>query len=224
MYLREVKSSDARSLFALITKDPKVEEYISPPPPSENAFAGFIIWSHRERAAGRAICFAVVPSGQKRAVGLFQVRALEPGFFIAEWGFALGSAFWSTGIFEEAATLVADFAFDVLGAHRIEGRAAKSNVRANAALTKIGAVGEAILKGALQRDRKYHEQLLWTIIREEWTERRGARHPFSVQAVEKKIQHAIREVQAQLAATAPPRSSSGARLYPFFIGGHTGRR
>jgi RimJ/RimL family protein N-acetyltransferase len=207
-------------LFALISDDPKVEQYISAPPPSAAAFAGFIAWSHRERAAGKAVCFAVVPSGLKHAVGLFQVRALEPGFFIAEWGFALGSAFWSTGMFEEAAALVADFAFDVLGAHRIEGRAATANARGNGALLKIGAVSEAVLKRALEREGAYQEQLLWTIIREEWRERRtDGRERFSARGAERKIQMAIREVQAQLAATAPQKASLHVQLYPFFVGG-----
>jgi len=68
--LREVASSDAHSLFALISNDPKVEQYISVPPPSAAAFTGFIAWSHRERAAGKGVCFAVVPNGLKQAVGL----------------------------------------------------------------------------------------------------------------------------------------------------------
>jgi ribosomal-protein-alanine N-acetyltransferase len=224
VYLREVAAGDAHSLFTLITDDPKVDEYISPPPPSEGAFAGFIDWSQRERAAGRGVCFAVVPHGLEQAVGLFQVRALEPTFFTAEWGFALGSSFWSTGMFEEAATLVADFAFDVLGAFRIEGRAATVNGRGNGALTKIGAVSEAILKDAFGRDGTWHEQLLWSIIREEWKERRtGARERISVPDAQQRIQQAIREFEAQLAATAPPKPPGRDPLYPFFISGRPPR-
>ena len=220
MSLREVAVRDAHSLFALISSDPKVQQYISPPPPSENAFAGFIAWSHQERAAGRSVCFAVVPRGLRRAVGLFQLRALALDFFIAEWGFALGSAFWSTGIFSEAAHLVADFAFDVLGAHRIEGRAATANARGNGALLKIGATSEAVLKDALEREGAYHEQLLWTIIREEWKERPSVeRERFSADDVQQRIRQAIERCQAQLIATAPLRSSMRVRPFPFFIGG-----
>lgn len=218
--LREVALRDAHSLFALISTDPKVQQYISPPPPSERAFAGFIVWSHRERAAGRAVCFAVVPRGSRRAVGLFQVRALEPTFFIAEWGFALGSAFWSTGIFAEAARLVATFAFDTLGVHRLEGRAATANARGNGALTKIGASSEAVLKNALERDGAYHEQLLWTLIREDWeSSRAAAREPFSADDVRRRIRQALVAFQTELVAAAPPKGSPRLRPYPFFIGG-----
>jgi hypothetical protein len=29
-----------------------------------------------------------------QAIGLFQLRSLEPTFETAEWGFAIGTAFW----------------------------------------------------------------------------------------------------------------------------------
>jgi RimJ/RimL family protein N-acetyltransferase len=223
--LREIALTDAHTLFALITNDPKVQHYISAPPPSEAAFAGFIAWCHRERAAGKCVCFAVTPRGLDEAVGLFQVKALDPDFFTAEWGFALGSAFWSTGVFEEAATLVADFTFETLGAHRIEGRAATANGRGNGALMKIGAVSEAVLEAALERDGMLHEQVLWTLIREEWNARSGAvRERFSADEVREKVQHAIQDVQAQLVSTPPEKQTRQAEPYPFFIGGGSSKK
>lgn len=90
--LREVDVADVDALFELLT-DSAVSRYISPPPPSTAAFEGFIQWAHQQRAAGSCVCFAIVPKGLKQAVGLFQLRALEPTFHIAEWGFAMGAAF-----------------------------------------------------------------------------------------------------------------------------------
>src|SRR5690348_10935807 len=84
--LREVQADDVDTLFELLT-DPKVSRYISPPPASARAFAGFIHWAHQQRLAGSCVCFAVVPRGLTHAIGLFQLRALEPSFKIAEWGF-----------------------------------------------------------------------------------------------------------------------------------------
>ena len=96
--LRELEVSDAPSLFAMLTPE-EVSRFISPPPTTVEGFEKFITWARAERAAGRYACFAVVPHGMNTAVGLFQVRQLEPGFATAEWGFALGSAFWGTGMF-----------------------------------------------------------------------------------------------------------------------------
>src|SRR5437016_6068979 len=100
LYLREVEASDAEALFEMLT-DPRVSQYISPPPPSLSAFDGFIEWAQRQREAGTGVCFAVVPKGLEQAIGLFQVRALDGTFQLAEWGFAMGASFWSTGLFQE---------------------------------------------------------------------------------------------------------------------------
>ena len=216
--LREVAFTDAPSLSVLIGSDPKVAEHISAPPTSVNAFHGFIGWAHRQRAAGKLVCYAIVPKGLQHAVGLFQIRKQQPNFFAAEWGFVLGSSFWGTGIFEDAAVLVADFAFDTLGADRLEARAVTSNARGNGALTKIGAKGEAILRAGLKRDNRLLTQYLWTLRSVEWHERRSAiRTRFSTATVEKEIQDAITEARQLLAATAPPAASANVPWHPFFI-------
>ena len=86
--------------------------------------------------AGAYACFAVTLKGYDTAIGIFQVRELEPGFATAEWGFAIGSAFWGTGVFKASADLVLEFAFDTLGVHRLEARAAVRNGRGTGALRK----------------------------------------------------------------------------------------
>ena len=117
--LRELRASDAASLFALLTTE-EVARFISPPP---STVAGF-----------------------DTAIGIFQVRSTEPGFATAEWGFAIGSDFWGTGVFQDGAALVLDFAFDTIGVHRLEARAAIRNGRGNRALQKLGAVQECRLR------------------------------------------------------------------------------
>jgi ribosomal-protein-alanine N-acetyltransferase len=169
--LRELRISDAPSLLALLTTE-EVTRFISPPPTTVEGFEKFILWTHRQRVQGAFVCFAVVPEGYEDAVGLFQVRQLEPGFGTAEWGFALGSPFWGTGIFPEAARLVVDFMFERIGARRLEARAAILNGRGNGALKKLGAVREGILRKSLFRHGLYLDQFLWTILDEDW---RGAR-------------------------------------------------
>jgi [ribosomal protein S5]-alanine N-acetyltransferase len=165
--LRELRVSDAASLLALLTTE-EVTRFISPPPTTIEGFERFIQWAQREREAGRYTCFAVVPDGYDTAVGLFQVRQLDPTFGTAEWGFAIGSAFWGSGLFQAGAELVIEFAFEVIGAHRLEARAAVQNGRGNGALRKIGAVQEGILRKSFLRGGKYLDQALWAILSEDW--------------------------------------------------------
>ena len=165
--LRELRTSDAPALLALLTTE-EVTRFISPPPTTIEGFERFITWAGHERQAGRYLCFAVVPDGYETAVGLFQVRQLEPTFGTAEWGFAIGSAFWGSGLFAQGAELVIEFAFEVVGVHRLEARAAIENGRGNGALRKMGAVQEGILRESFLRGGKYLDQALWAIVGEHW--------------------------------------------------------
>jgi RimJ/RimL family protein N-acetyltransferase len=165
--LRELRRTDAASLVAMLATE-EVGRYISPPPSTVEGFERFIEWTHRQRTAGVYACFAVVPEGMDSAVGIFQVRQLDPSFETAEWGFALGFPFWGTGIFLEAATLTIEFAFETLGVHRLEARAAAQNGRGNGALMKVGAVREGVLRRSFLRNGEYLDQILWAIVREDW--------------------------------------------------------
>jgi ribosomal-protein-alanine N-acetyltransferase len=165
--LRELRHSDARSLFIAMTND-EVTRFISPPPATVEGFEKFIAWTHRQRVAGQYACFAIVPRGSDAAIGLFQIRSLEPGFGTAEWGFAVASEFWGTGVFGDGARLAISFAFAVLGAHRLEARASLANNRGSEALLKLGAMREGILRKSFLRHGELHDQALWTLLAEEW--------------------------------------------------------
>jgi RimJ/RimL family protein N-acetyltransferase len=171
--LRELEASDAASLFAMLTPE-EVSRFISPPPTSVEGFERFIAWAREERAAGRYACFAVVPHGLTTPIGIFQVRQLEAGFATAEWGFALGSTFWGTGMFIDGGRMVVDFALDVLGVRRLEARAAVANGRGNGALRKLGAVQEGVLRRSFLKNGQHLDQMLWSILAEEWEQTKAA--------------------------------------------------
>ena len=170
--LRELRIADAASLFAMLTSE-EVARFISPPPTTVEGFERFIAWAQRQRAAGTYVCFAVTVSGSDAAVGIFQVRELEKGFATAEWGFAIGSPYWGTGTFVEGAKLTLQFAFDTLGVHRLEARAAVRNGRGNAALLKVGAVPEAVLRQSFYRHGEYLDQTLYAIVEDDWRARQS---------------------------------------------------
>jgi RimJ/RimL family protein N-acetyltransferase len=166
--LRELRSEDGPALLPLLTA-PEVTRFMSPPPEAPNWFATFISATARERQAGRYAGFAIVPHGQNEPVGLVQIRQLEPGFSTAEWGIALGSQWWGKGLFEDTGRLVLGFAFETLGVHRLEARVATQNARGNAAVGKLGATAEGLLRRALRTaDGATHDQILWAWLADEW--------------------------------------------------------
>jgi [ribosomal protein S5]-alanine N-acetyltransferase len=174
--LRELRASDAASLFALLTTE-EVSRFISPPPSTVEGFERFIAWTLRQRTAGTYACFAVTLRGYDTAIGIFQVRDLQAGFEVAEWGFAIGSEFWGTGVFQDGAQLVIDFAFDTLGVRRLEARAAVKNGRGTGALRKVGAVQECLLRKSFLRNGEYLDQALFAILDMDW---RSSRLPYVV--------------------------------------------
>ncbi len=175
--LRELRTSDAASLFSLLTTE-EVSRFISPPPTSVEGFERFIAWAHRQRSAGVYACFAVTVKGYDTAIGIFQVRETEQGFSTGEWGFAIGSPFWGTGAFVEGAELMLEFVFETLGVHRLEARAAVRNGRGGAALRKIGAVQEGVLRKSFLKNGEYLDQALYGIVADDWfASQRGAVRP-----------------------------------------------
>jgi RimJ/RimL family protein N-acetyltransferase len=167
--LRELELGDAPSLLAMLTTE-EVSRFISPPPTTVAGLERFITWAQAQRREGEYVCFAVVPHGTTIAIGLFQVRRLEANFSSAEWGFAIGSAYWGTGIFVDGGRLTIEFAMTTLGTHRLEARAAVANGRGNGALRKMGAVQEGILRRSFLRGGQYLDQVLWSILASDWRE------------------------------------------------------
>jgi len=167
MILRELVKADATSLLSML-KSEEVAKFISPPPTTPEGFEKFIAWAIREREAGNQMTFGIVPEGYDKAVGLVQVRAIAPRFSVAEWGFAVGSPFWGTGLFLASARTAVDFAFQHTDVNRLEARAVVQNGRGNGALRKLGAVQEGILRGSLLKNGKYLDQIMWSIVAKDW--------------------------------------------------------
>ena len=146
----------------------QVARFISPPPTSVAGFETFIRWAHRERAAGRYACFAVVPERQSAPVGMFQVRLLDADRRIAEWGFALGSAYWGHRPLPRGRDAPRALRVRRDGLRQLDARAALLNARGNGALRKVGAVMTAVLRQAFERHGERLDQALWTIHRDDW--------------------------------------------------------
>jgi RimJ/RimL family protein N-acetyltransferase len=171
--LREVRRSDAVSLMAMLTSA-EVTRFISAPPTTLDGFERFIDWATCQRAAGSHACFVATLVGSETPIGLFQVTDIQPDLKAAEWGFVLAAPFWGSGLFQEAARLLLDFAFEIIGVHRLEARAAVLNGRGNGALLKIGAVPEGVLRRSFLRHGQRFDQAVYSIFGDAWRVSQGA--------------------------------------------------
>ena len=67
--MRHLRASDAPTLLAMLSTE-EVARFISPPPTTVRGFEHFIEWTHEQQAAGRYICFGIVPYGEEHALRL----------------------------------------------------------------------------------------------------------------------------------------------------------
>ena len=139
-------------------------------PISEIAVQDFVERLARDRAAGLSVTYAVTLTASRTLVGLVQIRQLDPSFEAAEWECTIAPSARGTGIFLEAARLAGSFAFGTIGAHRLEARVLLQNGRANGALRKLGAVQEGVLRRSVRRAGEYLDQVLWSLLKEDWGE------------------------------------------------------
>ena len=124
----------------------------------------------RERANGTSVTYVITLAGTRTIGGLLQVRQLDPSFEAAEWECTIAPSSRGCGIFMEAARLVGSFAFGTLGAHRLEARVLLQNGRGNGAMRKLGAVQEGVLRRSLRCGDEYFDQVLWSVLKEDWGE------------------------------------------------------
>ena len=73
-----------------------------------------------------------------------------------------------TGVFVESVRLIGSFAFGSVGVRRLETRVLLKNGRGNTALRKLGAVQEGILRRSARRNGEYVDQVLWSLLKEDW--------------------------------------------------------
>lgn len=209
--LREVGASDVYPLFTLFS-DPAVTACMAPPPPTLAKFAGFVEWSHQQRAQGHGVCFGIVPHGMAAAVGILQVR-LDLALSGAEWGFVLSAHFWSTGVFADAANVLVEFAFTTMLVERLEARIALRNRRAHAAVQKLGARFETTREESSPQGIPRDPQSVWTLREHDWRNRaHGPR--MSAHDAAQRIRPAVEAAESQLRRSEAPEAIEP---YPLFL-------
>jgi RimJ/RimL family protein N-acetyltransferase len=167
--LREPTSQDLGALVDLLSLG-DASRFGIEEPVSAVAVQGLIERAARERGNGLSVSYVISLAATRTIVGFVHVRQLDPAFEAAEWECTLAPSSRGSGIFMEAARLVGSFAFGTLGAHRLESRVLVQNGRGNGGLRKLGAVQEGVLRRSVRCGGEYFDQVLWSILKEDWGE------------------------------------------------------
>ena len=127
----------------------------------------------RRDARGRAriaFLFAQVDAASGRAVGVTTYRDVDERHRTLEIGGTwIGRPWWRTAINTEAKLLFLGHAFETLGANRVALKTDIRNERSQAAIARLGAVREGVLRHQyVRRDGSLRDTVIYSIVPEEW--------------------------------------------------------
>jgi len=123
-------------------------------------------------AAGSEMPFATVDRTSGKAIGSTRYLSIVPEHKRLEIGWTwLGGAFHRTGANKEAKYLQLQYAFETLGANRVEFKTDALNERANPALLGIGATFEGTFRDHMvMPEGRLRSSNYYSVIASEWPE------------------------------------------------------
>ncbi|WP_077324688.1 GNAT family N-acetyltransferase [Virgibacillus siamensis] len=123
--------------------------------------------------AERCIRWGMVLHPSDEFIGTIGLNNLNVKGKKAEIGFELDPDQWRKGITTEAINEVLRYSFEVLDLYRIGAVAFPANTASNSLLKKIGFAQEGKLRGYLFQNGHSHDAFVYSILRDEWIERKG---------------------------------------------------
>jgi RimJ/RimL family protein N-acetyltransferase len=117
-----------------------------------------------------ALPFAQVDAASGRAVGITTFRDVDERHRTLEVGGTwLGRPWWRTAINTEAKLLFLGHAFEALAANRVAIKTDIRNERSQAAIARLGAVREGVLRHQyVRRDGSLRDTVIYSIVPAEW--------------------------------------------------------
>lgn len=169
--LEPLRLSHAPELFAVFRLDPSIWQWWLVTPPSTLAEMEAVLAAEMDaQAKGSKVAFVQIEPAAERAVGcttFMDIRRRDRGLEIGStW---IAKPWQRTGVNTNAKYLLLRHAFEDLGAVRVQLKTDKRNLQSQAAIERLGAVREGILrKHMLVRDGFIRDTVLYSITEEEW--------------------------------------------------------
>jgi N-acetyltransferase len=169
--LEPLSLAHAPELFAVLQIDSSVWRWLPPTPPATLTDMEALITTELDaQASGSKLIFAQIEQATGRVVGSTTYldisrrdRRLEIG---STW---IGKPWQRTGINTEAKYLLLRHAFEDLEAVRVQLKTDKRNLQSQAAIERLGAVREGVLrKHMLVHDGVIRDTVMYSILADEW--------------------------------------------------------
>jgi RimJ/RimL family protein N-acetyltransferase len=164
--LRPVRAKDLKALVN-VYGDAEVTRYI---PVRWHALQDGPQWFARiqtRHAEKNAMQFVIIERGTQTVCGVCLLFNFDLGNAYAEVGYALARSHWGRGLVHEAVGRLLQYAFDDLGARRIEAVIDPRNTASERVLTRFGFRREGLLRERYARDGELIDVALYGLLRRE---------------------------------------------------------
>jgi RimJ/RimL family protein N-acetyltransferase len=167
--LEPLDERHAADLFEAM-RDEEVCRYLAWAPPTSPAETQALIREAREiTARGQCVAFAQIWNASGAAIGSTRYLDIRPKDRHVEIGSTfLGRAYWRTSANTEAKYLLLRHAFESLGCVRVTLKTDGRNTRSQAAIERLGAVREGVLRKHLNVRGYQRDTVYYSVLEAEW--------------------------------------------------------
>jgi RimJ/RimL family protein N-acetyltransferase len=123
-----------------------------------------------KRTIGEQYPFTTIEQATNRVIGCTRLFDLYPRHRRLEIGWTwYDPAVWGRGLNTECKLLLLEFCFEILGVNRVQFKTRESNQRSQAAILKIGATFEGVLrKDRVMPDGQVRDTWVYSVLDDEW--------------------------------------------------------
>ncbi|MDQ2855912.1 MAG: GNAT family N-acetyltransferase [Acidobacteriota bacterium] len=166
--LRWIREEDVDSLFAIFS-DPEVMRYWSTTPLADRNSATALLNEIHDGFAQRTLLkWGIARRSDNSLIGTVTLINFDFTHKRAEVGYALGRDYWGNGYIQEALQALFDYAFGVLGLHRIEADVDPRNAASIRTLERLGFQREGYLRERWQVGGEILDGLFYGLLRPDW--------------------------------------------------------
>lgn len=115
----------------------------------------------KREASGSHIYGNVIDKSSKKVVGTVMIFNFHHSAKHAEIGYVFHQDLWGKGFCTETVKLICDFAFNVLGLHKIHAQVTETNIGSSRVLEKNGFELEGRLRDYYFIDNQYYDSLIY---------------------------------------------------------------
>ncbi|MFI5956956.1 bifunctional pyridoxamine 5'-phosphate oxidase family protein/GNAT family N-acetyltransferase [Cryptosporangium sp. NPDC051539] len=151
--------------------EPEVYEHLPHPVPSTvEAMTRLVEVARADAQRGIRVPFAQIDVRTGQAIGSTSYYDIAPERPSLAIGYTfLGRPWWRSGVNTESKLLLLDHAFGTLGAERVTWHTDNRNLRSQAAIERLGAVREGVLRrDKRRRDGSWRDTVVYGMTSEEW--------------------------------------------------------